>query len=154
MTNSYLDRLSAESVRLLKEVGFDWQPSLPGFYNRDLEKGISYHAVRDSTPAQIVEWIKLARYDEDEREWVCEPRGPLTIATADLANLSADPRQRWASHNAIAAEVIEDVEKRQPVTLSELRGIAGGFVARHRKTGDTITSEALKHNPIKPPTDG
>src|SRR5438046_680224 len=99
MSNLYIDRLNPESVRLLTEAGYDWQPAIPGFYNRSVEVGIDYATVRDATPEQVAELIGMATYDIDERVWVCEPKGPLRIPTVDLTNLPPDATSRWATHN-------------------------------------------------------
>jgi hypothetical protein len=151
MSGAYLDKLEPESIRLLREAGFDWQPAISGFYNRASETRIGYETVRDSTPEQLAGLIGVGRYDLDERVWVCEPKGPLRIPHVDLSNLPPDAQRRWAAHNATARDVLDAIKTGRPLTLRELRNVAGEFVAHHLTSGIAVTSSALKGAYVDPP---
>lgn len=97
---------------------------------------------------------ETATYRTDEREWVCEPKGALTVLVVDIPpniNVSPEVRKEWAANNANVREILSAINNKKPLTLAELQHVVGPFIARHRKTNHAVTSEGIKNAKVEIP---
>jgi hypothetical protein len=84
---------------------------------------------------------KSVVFSLDDREWICEPDGPLRVPTVEItATMSAEAQHDWNQHNEIAQKVLDAIKARAPLTLRELRSVYGKFKARNTRTGHCIVS--------------
>jgi hypothetical protein len=84
---------------------------------------------------------KSVVFSLDDREWICEPDGPVRIPTVEVTPaMSPEAQTDWTQHNQTARKVLDAIREKSPLTLRELRGLIGKFRARNMRTGHCIVS--------------
>ena len=88
---------------------------------------------------------KSVVFSLDDREWICEPDGPVRIPTVDVTStMSREAQADWSQHNQTARRVLDAIREKGPLTLRELHGVIGKFRARNTRTGHCIVSREIR----------